>query len=55
MVECHFRAYVEFVANGNEYRDWRDFSMGSRAYIYPCNRDRHDPRKLELEKRQKVA
>lgn len=54
-IECHFWAYVEFVINGSDYADWHEFSMASRAYIHRRNRDRHDPRILELENRRKVA
>jgi hypothetical protein len=54
-IECHFWAYVEFGINGSEYANWSEFSMASRAYIHRRNRDRHDPRILELENRRKVA
>lgn len=54
-IECHFWAYVEFVVRGSDYADWREFKMASRAYIHRRNRDRHDPRILELENRRKVA
>jgi transposase len=54
-IECHFWAYVEFVINGSDYADWHEFSVASRAYIHRRNRDRHDPRILELENRRKVA
>jgi transposase len=54
-IECHFWAYVEFVVNGSDYADWHEFSMASRAYMHRRNRDRHDPRILELENRRKVA
>jgi transposase len=54
-IECHFWAYVEFVVNGSDYANWSEFSMASRAYIHRRNRDRHDPRILELENRRKVA
>ena len=53
--ECHSWAYVEFVVNGSDYASWHKFSMASRAYIHRRNRDRHDPRILELENRRKVA
>ena len=54
-IECHFWAYVEFVINGSDYRDWTEFSKASQAYIRRRNRDRHDPRIIELENRRKVA
>ena len=54
-IECHFWAYVEFVVNGSDYANWSEFSVASRAYIHRRNRDRHDPRILELENRRKVA
>lgn len=54
-IECHFWAYVEFVINGSDYVDWTEFSKASQAYIRRRNRDRHDPRIIELENRRKVA
>lgn len=54
-VECHFWAYVEFVINGSDYPDWTAFSTASQAYIRRRNRDRHDPRIIQLENRRKVA
>jgi len=54
-IECHFWAYVEFVINGSDYGDWVEFSKASQAYIRRRNRDRHDPRIIELENRRKVA
>jgi transposase len=54
-IECHFWAYVEFVINGSDYPDWAAFSKASQAYIRRRNRDHHDPRIIELERRRKVA
>ncbi len=54
-IECHFWAYVEFVINGSDYGDWTEFSKATQAYLRRRNRDRHDPRILELENRRKVA
>jgi transposase len=54
-IECHFWAYVEFVINGSDYPDWTAFSKATQAYIRRRNRDRHDPRIIELENRRKVA
>lgn len=54
-IECHFWAYVEFVINGSDYTDWTAFSKASQAYIRRRNRDRHDPRIIDLENRRKVA
>ena len=54
-IECHFWAYVEFVINGSDHPDWKGFSKASQAYIRRRNRDRHDPRIIELENRRKVA
>ncbi len=54
-IECHFWAYVEFVINGSDYADWTEFSKASQAYIRRRNRDRHDPRIIELESRRRVA
>jgi hypothetical protein len=39
----------------SDYADWTDFSKASQAYIRRRNRDRHDPRIIELENRRKVA
>jgi transposase len=54
-IECHFWAYVEFVINGSDYPNWTEFSKATQAYIRRRNRDRHDPRIIELENRRKVA
>jgi len=54
-IECHFWAYVEFVIRGSDYRDWAEFTKATHAYIRRRNRDRHDPRIIELENRRKVA
>jgi transposase len=54
-IECHFWAFVEFVINGSDYRDWAEFTKTAHAYIRRRNRDRHDPRIIELENRRKVA
>jgi transposase len=54
-IECHFWAYVEFVINGSDYPDWATFTKASQAYLRRRNRDRHDPRLIELENRRKVA
>jgi len=54
-IECHFWAYVEFVVNGSDYADWTEFSKATQAYIRRRNRDKHDPRIIELENRRKVA
>jgi hypothetical protein len=54
-IECHFWAYVEFVINGSDYPDWTTFSKATQADIRRRNRDRHDPRIIELENRRKVA
>jgi transposase len=54
-IECHFWAYVEFVMNGSDYRDWTEFSKASQAYIRRRNRDRHHPSITEHENRRKVA
>ena len=54
-IECHFWAYVEFVINGSDYPDWTECSKATQAYIRRRNRDRHDPRIIELENRRKVA
>ena len=54
-IECHFWAYTEFVIKGSDYADWTEFSKASQAYIRRRNRDRHDPRIIELENRRKVA
>jgi transposase len=54
-IECHFWAYVEFVISGSDYANWIEFSKATQAYIRRRNRDRHDPRIIELENRRKVA
>lgn len=54
-IECHFWAFVEFVIKGSDYRDWTEFTKAAQAYLRRRNRDRHDPRILELENRRKVA
>lgn len=54
-IECHFWAFVEFVIKGSDYRDWAEFTKAAQAYIRRRNRDRHDPRIIELENRRKVA
>ena len=54
-IECHFWAYTEFVIKGSDYADWTEFSKASQAYLRRRNRDRHDPRIIELENRRKVA
>ena len=54
-IECHFWAYAEFVIKGSDYRDWAEFTKATHAYLRRRNRDRHDPRILELENRRKVA
>ena len=54
-IECHFWAFAEFVIKGSDYTDWRDFTKAAHAYIRRRNRDRHDPRIIELENRRKVA
>jgi transposase len=54
-IECHFWAFVEFVINGSDYRDWPEFSKAAQAYIRRRNRDHHDPRIRALEARRKVA
>ena len=54
-IECHFWAFVEFVIKGSDYGDWREFTKAAQAYIRRRNRDRHDPRIIELENRRKVA
>ena len=54
-IECHFWAYVEFVINGSDHTDWDEFNKATQAYIRRPNRDHHDPRIRELEKRRKVA
>jgi transposase len=54
-IECHFWAFVEFVIKGSDYRDWTEFTKAAHAYIRRRNRDRHDPRIIELENRRKVA
>lgn len=54
-IECHFWAFVEFVIKGSDYADWPEFTKAAQAYIRRRNRDRHDPRIIELENRRKVA
>lgn len=54
-IECHFWAFVEFVIKGSDYPDWSEFTKAAQAYIRRRNRDRHDPRIIELENRRKVA
>jgi transposase len=54
-IECHFWAFVEFVIKGSDYTDWSEFTKAAQAYIRRRNRDRHDPRIIELENRRKVA
>lgn len=54
-IECHFWAFVEFVIKGSDYADWTEFTKAAHAYIRRRNRDRHDPRIIELENRRKVA
>ena len=54
-IECHFWAFAEFVIKGSDYADWTEFTKATHAYIRRRNRDRHDPRILELENRRKVA
>lgn len=54
-IECHFWAFAEFVIKGSDYPDWSTFTKAAQAYIRRRNRDRHDPRILELENRRKVA
>jgi hypothetical protein len=41
--------------HGHGYPDWTEFSKATQAYIRRRNRDRHDPRIIELENRRKVA
>ena len=54
-IECHFWAFVEFVVKGSDYADWTEFTKAAQSYIRRRNRDRHDPRIIELERRRKVA
>lgn len=54
-IECHFWAFAEFVIKGSDYGDWREFTKAAHACIRRRNRDRHDPRIIELENRRKVA
>jgi hypothetical protein len=28
-IECHFRAYVEFVVNGSDYPSWAEFTKAT--------------------------
>jgi transposase len=54
-IECHFWAFVEFVIKGSDHNDWSEFTKAAQAYIRRRNRDRHDPRIIELENRRRVA
>lgn len=54
-IECHFWAFVEFVVKGSDYADWHEFTKAAHAYLRRRNRDRHDPRIIELENRRRVA
>ena len=54
-IECHFWAFVEFVIKGSDDADWTEFTKAAQAYIRRRNRDRHDPRIIELENRRRVA
>ncbi len=54
-IECHFWAFAEFVIKGSDYPDWAEFTNAAQAYIRRRNRDRHDPRIIELENRRRVA
>jgi transposase len=54
-IECHFWAFVEFVVKGSDYGDWTEFTKAAQSYIRRRNRDRHDPKIIELESRRKVA
>jgi transposase len=54
-IECHFWAFAEFVIKGSDYTDWAEFTKAAHAYLRRRNRDRHDPRIIELERRRKVA
>jgi DDE superfamily endonuclease len=54
-IECHFWAFVEFVIKGSDYADWSQFTNAAQPYIRRRNRDRHDPRIIELENRRKAA
>jgi transposase len=54
-IECHFWAFGEFVIKGSDYADWAEFTKAAHAYIRRRNRDRHDPKIIELENRRKVA
>lgn len=40
---------------GSDYSDWGEFIKAAQAYIRRRNRDRHDPRIIELGNRRKVA
>ena len=54
-IECHFWAFAEFVIKSSDYADWPEFTKATHAYIRRRNRDRHDPRIIQLENRRKVA
>jgi transposase len=54
-IECHFWAFTEFVVKGSDYTTWTEFTKATHAYLRRRNRDRHDPRIIELENRRKVA
>ncbi|HET7489796.1 MAG TPA: IS630 family transposase [Acidimicrobiales bacterium] len=54
-IECHFWAFGEFVIKGSDYADWSEFTKAAQAYLRRRNRDRHDPRIIEMENRRKVA
>jgi transposase len=54
-IECHFWAFAEFVIKGSDYADWTEFTKAAHAYLRRRNRDRHDPRIIELENRRRVA
>jgi len=54
-IECHFWAFTEFVVKGSDYATWTEFTKATHAYLRRRNRDRHDPRIIELENRRKVA
>jgi hypothetical protein len=54
-IECHFWAFVEFVVKGSDYTRWGEFTKAAQTYIRRRDRDRHDPRIIELENRRKVA
>lgn len=50
----HFRGYVEFIISASEHAAWTELSEAIQAYVRRHNRDRHDPRIIELENRRKV-